>query len=174
MDVYWIKTNMEGERRWYLAINRGDEIFFPEIEFSEEMPFKEYIEEFPENEVVGPLDRPEDVPTCRLDRVAELKIPPSSEVVKGEVSLKAAKPFGWQMQSEPDRDCRWAGSSERFDPIATFQDEYGTKLQVTYDDKQLVLLLNTENHKSYKMTKWWPPEVVRGLSSVIGAEENDA
>lgn len=165
MDVYWIKTNMEGERRWYLAIDRGDEIFFPEIEFSDEMPFKEYIKEFRENAVVGPLLRPDDVPTGRLKRAAELKLPPLSGVVTGEVSLKA-EPSGWRMQSEPDKDCRWAGSSERFNPIATFQDGFG-KLQVTYDDKQLVLLLNTEVHTAYKITKWWPPEVVMQLKEVL-------
>lgn len=173
MDVYWIKMNLEGERRWYLAINRGDEIFFPEIEFSEEMAFKKYKEEFPENEIVGPLHRPEDVPTCRLEKVAELKIPPSQKVVKGEVSVRAAL-SGWMLQSEPDKDCRWAGSSEYFDPIATFQSVYGTKLQVTYDDKQLVLLLNTEDPTAYKMTKWWPPEVVKKLAAILNAEKTDA
>jgi len=120
------------------------------------------------HEIVGPLERLADISTCRLEDVAEIEIPLSSGTVKGEPSLKA-KPSGWRLQSEPDKDCRWAGSSERFDSIATFQNEYGTKLQVTYDDKQLVLLLNTEDPTAYKMTKWWPSEVVKELASILNA-----
>lgn len=173
MDVYWVKANIDGKGRWHLAVDRGDEIYFPEVDFSEEMSLEVYKEEFPDNEVVGPLERPVDIPTCNLEDVAEIEIPSSSGTVEGEPSLKV-KPSGWHLQSEPDKDCRWTGSSECFDPIATFQSEYGTKLQVTYDDKQLVLLLNTEDPTAYKMTKWWPLEVVRALASILNVEENDA
>jgi len=172
-DVYWVKANIDGKGRWHLVVDRGDEVYFPEVDFSEEMSLEEYKEEFPDNEVVGPLERPVDIPTCRLEDVAEIEIPPASGTVKSEPSLKA-KPSGWHLQSEPDNDCRWAGSSERFDSIATFQNEYGTKLQVTYDDKQLVLLSNAEDSTAYKMTKWWPTEVVRLLGAILGKEGSDA
>jgi hypothetical protein len=165
MDVYWIKANIDGKGRWYLAVDRGDEICFPEVDFSEEMSLEVYREEFPDNEVVGPLERPVDVSTCRIEDVGNLEIPVSGGVVKGELSVKPPRPCGWQLQEEPDQECRWAGSSERFNPIATFKNEYGTKLQVTNDDRELVLLLSTPDHTAYKMTKWWPRDVIIGLAS---------
>lgn len=99
-----------------------------------------------------------DIKTCKLEEVVSLEIPDPQKTVKGETALKP-KPKGWHLQSEPDKSCRWLGSSDRFDPIATFQNNYGTKLQVTTDDYQFVLAI--EEKDAYKMTYWWPPEMLK-------------
>ena len=57
-NAYWIYANIEGQRKWYIAIDRGCEVYFPEIDFEEEMSIEEYKEEFPHFQVSGPIVGP--------------------------------------------------------------------------------------------------------------------
>jgi hypothetical protein len=46
-EALWIHANLEGRARWYIAIDRGDSIYFPEIDFEEDMNLETYQTEFP-------------------------------------------------------------------------------------------------------------------------------
>jgi hypothetical protein len=46
-EALWIRANLEGRTRWYIAIDRGDSIYFPEIDFEEDMDLETYQTEFP-------------------------------------------------------------------------------------------------------------------------------
>ena len=58
-SAYWINADMEGKRRWHLAIDRGHEVYFPDLEFSEAMSIDQYQEAFPDNLVV-PIGGPDE------------------------------------------------------------------------------------------------------------------
>jgi hypothetical protein len=64
--VFWINANIEGRSRWYIAIDRGDSIYFPEIDFEEDMDIETYRSEFPDFEVRA-------IPTAeQIDKIYEL------------------------------------------------------------------------------------------------------
>jgi hypothetical protein len=115
----------------------------------------------------------EEIKTYRIEDIPSLEIPEPERKIKGEFSFRTDSAY-WTRQDDPDKSCRWSGSSERFDPVATFRDEYGGKLQVTYDDYQLVLgVKDTRSEdESYVITKWWPVSVVKGLYQVLSEENN--
>lgn len=46
-EALWIRANLEGRARWYIAIDRGDSVYFPEIDFEEDMDIETYQAEFP-------------------------------------------------------------------------------------------------------------------------------
>ena len=50
-ESLWIYANLEGRARWYIAIDRGESVYFPEIDFEEDMDLETYQAEFPHFEV---------------------------------------------------------------------------------------------------------------------------
>ena len=58
-SAYWINADMEGKKRWHLAIDRGYEVYFPDLEFAEEMSIDQYREAYPANLVV-PIGGPDE------------------------------------------------------------------------------------------------------------------
>ena len=50
-EAFWIHANLEGRARWYIALDRGDSVYFPEIDFEEDMDLETYQAEFPHFEV---------------------------------------------------------------------------------------------------------------------------
>ena len=50
-ESLWIHANLEGRARWYIAIDRGESVYFPEIDFEEDMDLETYQAEFPHFEV---------------------------------------------------------------------------------------------------------------------------
>ena len=63
MKAYWINCNIDGRGRWHLAVERegdnGTEVYFPDVDFAEEMSIEEYGREFPSNRIEGPVVRRE-------------------------------------------------------------------------------------------------------------------
>lgn len=50
--AWWIRCDIDGSGpRWRLAVERGDEVYFPMEDFGEEMTIEQYREEFPHNEM---------------------------------------------------------------------------------------------------------------------------
>jgi len=50
--AYWIEADMDGERRWHFAMERGDEVYFPDMDFAEAMTIHEYRKAYPENPAI--------------------------------------------------------------------------------------------------------------------------
>ena len=59
-NAYWIRCDLDGEgRKWRLAVDRGNDVYFPGEDFAEEMTLDEYREEFPGIEIRA-IERPEE------------------------------------------------------------------------------------------------------------------
>lgn len=53
MNAWWIFCDIDGAgKRWRIAVERGDEIYFPVEDFGEEMSMDEYRSEFPGNKII--------------------------------------------------------------------------------------------------------------------------
>ena len=65
-------------------------------------------------------------------------------------------PVIWQSTRENSRD--------QVDPLLTFVNSWGGRLQVIQDDSQYVLLV--QHDEVYTATFWWPLEVIQAVATL--------
>jgi len=75
----------------------------------------------------------------------------------------------WKKLEVADAQCEWIGG-EMFEPLATFEDGLGGRIQIGEDDHCLLMgVLRTDacGRTYYKPSAWIPPEVARAMAALV-------